>query len=68
MACRALFTAMLVSRVPTCTECIGWGIGISADGIVVTKCLVSATLVGTVGSKVLHYLFVLEEDHDLVAF
>jgi hypothetical protein len=68
MMCGALFIAMLVSGVPTCTECAGWGIGISVDGIVVTKCLALAALVSTMGSEVLHYLFVLEEDYDLVVF
>jgi hypothetical protein len=67
-ACGALFAAILVSGVPACTEYEGWGIGISADGVVVTECLASVILVGTAGSKVLRYLFVLEEDHDLVAF
>jgi hypothetical protein len=34
----------------------------------VTKCLALAILVSTAGSKVLHYLFILEEDHNLVVF
>jgi hypothetical protein len=59
---------MLVSWVPACTECIGWGIGISADSMVVTEYLVLVILVGTTGSKVLYYLFILKEDHDLMAF
>jgi hypothetical protein len=68
MACGALFAAMLVGGVPTCTEHAGWGIRISTDSMVVTECLALAILVSTAGSKVLHYLFVLEEDYDLVAF
>jgi hypothetical protein len=34
--------------------------------MVVAECLASAALVSTAGSEVLGYLFVLEEDHDLV--
>jgi hypothetical protein len=68
IVCRVLFIAILVSGVPACIECVGWGIGISTDGVVVTECLASVILVGTGGSKELHYLFVLKEDHDLVVF
>jgi hypothetical protein len=66
--CGALFTAMAVSGVPAYIEYVGWGIGISTDSMVVTKYLASVILVSTVGSKVLYYLFVLEEDHDLIVF
>jgi hypothetical protein len=64
----ALFTAVMVSRVPACADSTGRGGGVSASRVVVAKGLAPAALVSAVGRKVFRYLLVLEKDDNFTFF
>jgi hypothetical protein len=65
---RALFTAVMVSGVPACTEGTGQGGGVSASCVVVAKGLAPVALVSAAGHKVFHYLLLFEKDDNFTFF
>jgi hypothetical protein len=68
MAGRVLFTAMIVSGVPTSTEGGDWGCRVSASYVVVAKGLALVALVSAAGYKVFHYLLMFEKDNNFMLF
>jgi hypothetical protein len=64
----ALFTAVMVSRVPTCVEGTGQGARVSVSHIVVAKGLAPVVLVSAMGCKVFHYLLLFKKDDNFTFF
>jgi hypothetical protein len=63
-----LFIAVMVSRVPTCTEGTDWGSRVIISYMVVAKGLAPVVLVSAAGHKVFHYLLMFKKDNDFAFF
>jgi hypothetical protein len=64
----ALFTAVMVSGVPACTDGTGRCGGVSASCVVVAQGLAPAALVSAAGQKVFRYLLLFEKDNNFMFF